>query len=51
MRMRAGSIVVASSLVFAGPAISSEEAGTMKIRLTVDGAPGSLKVTIERVGK
>ena len=37
MRMRLGSIVIALSLVFGGPAMSGEEAGTMKIRLTVDG--------------
>jgi hypothetical protein len=37
MRMRIGWIVVALLLVFARPAISGQEASTMKIRLTVDG--------------
>jgi hypothetical protein len=36
MGMRVGWIVVALSLVF-GPAVSGQEAGTMKIRLTFDG--------------
>jgi hypothetical protein len=35
--MGVGWIVVALSLAFAGPAISGQEAGTMKIRLTFDG--------------
>jgi hypothetical protein len=37
MRMGVGWIVVALSLAFSGPAISGQEAGTMKIRLTFDG--------------
>jgi hypothetical protein len=37
MRMRNGWILVALSLVLARPAISGQEASTMKIRLTFDG--------------
>jgi hypothetical protein len=37
MRMRIGWIVIALSLVLARPAVSGQEASTMKIRLTCDG--------------
>jgi hypothetical protein len=37
MRMRIGWIVIALSLVLARPAVSGQEASTMKIRLTFDG--------------
>jgi hypothetical protein len=66
MPMRMGRIAVVFSLVLAPPAVSGQEASTMKIRRLLEGAlrlgpvdsgiealsvPGSLKVTIERMGK